>query len=258
MKLFTPKELKSTEQLELDVLLSKEAAAAKLLEAKTQRLNELDVEYTRKIQERQRELDGIELHIRTATLGVQRNVEMLEERRRQALAPIDTEMQELQALRQSVDEAKSEVRDERHQLERLLTSLREREAEFTRVSLLTAKSQAETLDFLGRQQRDAESAMTTAKATLATLQEAKKCHAESLQALTMKEASAKKAEVIAKAAMVAADARIARELKEQKTTDEKRKMLALAIKVLKGKGLWDAALKTVKDKKVRASLLGGE
>lgn len=237
MKLFTSKQVKVAEHLVLDELLRKENAAANALKAKEAQLNEVERTYPDKIAAKQRELVEIEQRIRFANEKGVNEVSALEERRRQALLPITNEMRRLEDVKAFIEREKSTVLDDLHRLDQQRQLLRSQQNKLELDTAAFIKTQSEVADRIERERREAIVDIETAKFATKQYRELILSHAESRKSLEEVMERAKRAEVLAKAAMAAADQRIAQEIKEQKKTDDKRKMLKLALDVAKKKGV---------------------
>lgn len=243
MELFTPKQLKVREQSNLVLLQEQEERASQALLNKMKLNSQLEETHTHLMEERNRELGEIELRIRTVLHTERKEIEELESRRRQALTPVLEEIHLLEKKREEEAEQLHKLTEERQLVKLDRQKVREEE---TRLDVLLhemQKTREETIIILARQKRDSEEVIQMSKIAIQALQEEQGRH----QALSLewqkKEESAKKAEMTARAAILAADNRILKERREQERTDEKRQMLGLAIKELKRRGLWARAQK---------------
>jgi hypothetical protein len=115
MKLFTRKELKLDAQAESEAIRCKETAAVNALKEKLTLLNSVDEQYKTKLEAKRTELGDAELKLRTFLANKQNEVLILEERRKQALAPIETDRQQLE--------------EKKLQLETFILSLDEKQVE---------------------------------------------------------------------------------------------------------------------------------
>ncbi len=241
MKLFTPKDTKSREQSQLSVIQEQERCAARAVADKLRINNELSVEHTRLMEERRKELATIEFSIRHATDNVQKDIAALEERRRQALMPITEEHGRLECKKRELEEVRQRIDADNKRAQEQLLGVRGRETELVKNILEFVRTKDEALAFIERENKDARERTDTSNVAVTALVKERELHAQSVKELVAKEENAKRAEMVARAAMTAADNRIEKERKEQERTDEKRRMLALAIKELKQRGLWHKA-----------------
>jgi len=240
MKLFTMKEIKIEQQTHLDEILRKESVVSSALKAHEAKMNALTGEYQKKRAEKEAELRDIEFRIKTTLYAEQQSVESLEERKREALKPIDKEREEVQALIRKNDETVQKIIAEREALESEARTISNKDYELEKKRRAFEESQSAILNLVARQQQDADAAVAMMEAMTPVFEGQRKRSEDAVQKAQFIKESAEKAEMIARAAMIAADERIAKEKEEQKKTDEKRSMLALAIKEIKRRGLWYA------------------
>lgn len=244
MKLFTRSETKAEQQSSLDVLRAKEAAAVKALAEKIKRINDLELEYPQRLAEKEKELAELNLKLRTFTVTEDREISLLEERRKQALAPIVEELARLEDMKRQIEDFLLTLDDKRELIKKSEETLRIKENEIKIARVNLEKFQEETTAFITRQKQEAMSLRDGAIEASKALAHQRDLADVLTATAGAREVSAKRAENIAKAAMVAADQRIQVERNEQKKTDDKRQMLKIAIEVLKKKGLWDKRIAT--------------
>ncbi len=248
MKLFTQKETKVAAQSVLDELLRKENVASVALKAKEAQLNQVESEYPVRIEAKRRELQEIEQRIRLANEKEVTGILILEERRKEAIKPINDELKILQNVQKDIDNERVQIATDRIQLQQMrkLLNARADELEISKRSL--EKTQSDMLSMLEQRRKEAETAVETASVAMDILKKEEKRISLLRAENTGKHESLTEAEHIAKAAMAKADIQIARAEHEQEKTDEKRRMLAAAIKELKKRGLWYKTQSVMKTK----------
>ena len=246
MKLFTSKELKVRENSSLAILKEQEMRVARALADKIKLNNEFEVTHAKVMDEKQKELAAIEFKIKNSHVTEQRNVEALEERKRQALLPIVDELKKLEASKEFIEREKNTVFDELRKSDEARQKIRQEQYELNRLMAEFTRIQEETKVFIERQRKDAGNLIDSSRVSQSALEQERIRHAASLKELEGKVIQNQRAEMLARAAITTADQRIAQEKREQEKTDEKRKMLAVAIKMLKEKGLWSKAQKLTK------------
>lgn len=238
MRLFAPKEIKSREQSRFEVSREQESRVARAIADKIKLNNTLAEEHAKKMEERRVELAEIEFKVRTSTLEEQRKVELLEERKKQALAPILVEISLLEEKRSALEHAGELLESTKSELVALQRAVRECQDALKASQKAFSTTQQEVLRDVAEKKRDAEQATAKAVTLIAMLRKEQADHSSSLILYEEKLRNAERAEKIAKAAMIAADNSIVKERAEQARTVEQRKMLGIAIKELKDRGLW--------------------
>lgn len=238
MKLFTQKEIKAEQQISLEDLSRKESMVSTALKAQEAKFQNTEQEYQKKKEQRERELGEIEMKIAIALTSERKEIEVLEERKREALEPITRETQFLVQLSLKNEKILKDIADERGLRELELQQISKKEAELNEKQKDFENSQSSILNLIARRQQDLDASISMSDALLPVFEEAKREAEKALKRVDEATESAKKAEFLAKAAMFAADQRILKEKDEQEKTDEKRKMLGVAIRELKQRGLW--------------------
>ena len=238
MKLFTPKQLKHVEDANLDALRGKQFEVSKILNEKLRLLSNIDAEYVAKKQEKEKELAEIEAKRRITVFNLTKDVENLEERRRQALTPIVEEQKQLFAKQNEVSIAMQRLETERLALTGEQQVLREKKSEFALWKARAEQLQDELMQELHAQKSESDKLLAEARAISQRIMQERDTHDERMRKLEEKGRNIENAERLVKVAMIAADKRIAQEQEEHRKVVEQRKSLAAAIKEAKKRGIW--------------------
>jgi len=245
MHIFTKQEIHADEQKASDSLREKNVSYIKAINANISTINETKLALQETKKEKLEEISSLETRIRQLVSSETATILALEERRNSALEPITKEIQilaeekELAHTRElSIIERERNIQTSRELINEKENKIRVTEREFEN---LYAKS----LEELEQQKKSAESAVTLANITEKALAKNREHTTSLINELNERERSMLRAENNARAAVAAAETRIVQERKEQSATDEKRKMLAVAIKELKKRGLWNKHLEII-------------
>ena len=235
MKLFTRTEARQEQQSALDTIRAKEAVAVKALAEKIKRLNDLEAEYPPKLAAKQKELADAEMAIKLQLAEEEKQVVALENRRLQALTPITEELVKLEDTKKQIQAFIIELDQKRLDIQQSEVRLRDKEAEIKTAEANLVAFQQKTEAFIAEQKRQAQEMQSSSKIAIEGLMKERALTETLIQKSELQRKGAERAEMIAKAAMVAADKRIETERKEQRKTDDKRNMLSIALQVLKKK-----------------------
>ena len=245
MKLFTRQEIRADEQKALSSIREKQSLAEKGLNERVQKMNNIDVEYSKKTSEKQRELAEAKMDFAKFIASKTKSIESLEQRREQALLPIKEELETLEKRRLEVKKREEAALEERQARTKYREQLSIISGQLEK-ALKEIEATRQTVDSeLSQKRREADAAVEMAAITTKALDKDRERTELLLGKFTVKEKELKRAEEMAKKAILQADVRIEQELILQKQTDDKRRMLAVAISELKKKGLWHKRLETI-------------
>jgi hypothetical protein len=238
MKLFTRKEVKAAEQNALEALRLKESEAIKALNAKTQKLDILTLqmesaEFLKKQKNTEEELEQ-----RIKRLNEIGEIEALEERRKNALRPIEEEYIRLEMARKESANAFYQLIEKEREIARSRERLSAMEAALNDRTRAFENLEHTFITEIADLKRDTANLYTDAKSIHENARKERERAERVIKESVERLAGIERAELMAKAAIAAADARIALERKEQAKTDDKRRMLGVAIAVAKKKNIW--------------------
>lgn len=237
MKLFTRKELKLDVQAEAETIREKEAVVIKSLNEKLALLNGVEGQYKDKLEQKRIELAEAESKLKIFLANKEKEVIILEERRKQALTPIVEELSKLEATKKEIEAFILSLDEKQDELKRAEAQLRKKENEIQQAESKVAVLKEETIAVIESQKKEAEALIAQAKTAVSSLEKEEERALKVIKRAEERRASAERAENIAKGAMVAADQRIAQEKVEQAKTDDKRKMLRTALEYAKKKNV---------------------
>jgi hypothetical protein len=238
MKLFTQQEIQSSEASSLDSSREKQRILSSVISLREKELRALNAEIEVKRKDKLEEIAALEQRILELTRSELATIKVLEDRRNTALRPITEELQHLDAVRLEIEAAKAELSNKELDLNKLKQSISSSDALLNQKKTEFEGYKAVSFEEIERHKKSADNSREMALITAKLLQEEQVRAEKKRKLIEEKEESLKRAEERIKKAMSEADEKIAEQVKLQKQTDDKRKLLANAIKELKKKGLW--------------------
>lgn len=247
MKLLTPKQVQNASNEALAHAIRKEHEATKALKALEAKIQNTKQSLVEAEEQKRAELSAIDLRIKTRLLEEGNIIASLEERRKAAVQPIIDEIAELEARREEVQRMHDDVVARQSEVHDAMQKLRalDREIQVKQKALerfrdeLDKSSEGETIRITALR----EEIYTRLKHI-----EAEDIRIDSkVQYLREREEDARRAEEKVKAAMLVADDKLYRIKKGEESIESNRRMLALAVKQFKKRGLWDKVQDKMQD-----------
>jgi hypothetical protein len=237
MKLLTRKEIQAASNESLASLHAKEALILKAIKEKAEKLDLINLEFSKRSLDADRDRAEIELERKVITSSLSKELEGLEERKKEALAPIEKEMKLLEARRLemnakelSISEREQALASKDAELRSLKQSLDIRESNLGKTLEDTSKSFEKEKSEISKMTKEAQIFITRAKRERSLAEEmTREANSRMAEAVLLEQTS--------RASLIAIENRIEAEKREQSKTDEKRNMLKIALEVAKKKGV---------------------
>lgn len=239
MKLFTKKELQESKTESLELFRKQEAALVQSIQNKTKQVNETLPILEAQIKERQETLAALKLEHRIFIQSSASEIERMEERRRAALAPVELELAKLEERRKEVSALLIEAEKVKAKQAMLVAEAMQGQEDLRKMSESIEQTRKFALEEINLSKRKAEDVISQSKIEAEHALHEKETLSKQIEEADRKKQAANLAEMQVRALMIQADERIEREKTEQKVTDNKRKMLKVAINELKRRGLWN-------------------
>jgi hypothetical protein len=169
MKLFTTTEVNTTKQKQMGIDIRKANTVNEVLIKKRKELEKLEVEFEATISRQQAMWEKEKLEFIQSVNTLREEVKRLEDKRKQALIPLDEQKRKIQEDNDALwmekakfKEDKEEFEDELEFLEDKLSSVAERETEASRIAVIQQKEQSgidSQKELVSKQSRDLSLAM---------------------------------------------------------------------------------------------------
>jgi hypothetical protein len=241
MKLFPRTELREENKANLEVIREKEAVIAKRINTRLKELAQVEETYTKKKEEKETELAEAEFKLRVFHAKKLADIAVLEERKKQALAPILEETLALTNIKRELKESEEALEEKRREIISAEQHVSSKENELAIREMAFTKLKEETLGFIEREKKESADLIQRSKAEVLSAKEAIKRASVAEGVANERLLLAEEKERESHALLSLINSRLAEERLEQKKTDDKRSMLSSAINLLKKKGLWQLA-----------------
>lgn len=238
MKLFTSAELKSLKQKSLD----SERENASLVELATQKkrtefLSLVD-EFSSKKKTLEIEIESKKIELKQLRQAQEQEIALLEQRRKEAMAPITEEINKLEGLKKQNMLILSRVIAELTNVEKNLARQRNDFDNIVKENRAISTQAQKTAEKLKMRWEKAKNAEERADQMLRFYEVKKKEHLEREKLLSEEKDSLERTRVYLKGQMALLDQKIIEQKQEEKTIDSKRRALRTALKIANKKGIW--------------------